>query len=962
MKKVIAMLLTLAMTVGMLSGCAGVPVAIESPKKEEVKEEVAITDGESLKTGLSVVTSLEVTDASAEADGNVTTNISIIAVTVSDSGVIESCAIDAVQGKVNFGADGQLTSEPGEVLSKNELGEAYGMKAFSPIGKEWNEQADAIAQYAEGKTVEELKTNAIDEYGVVKDADLASSATIYLGSFISGIEDAVNNAEYLGAAKGDQLVLTSISNSHGSASADGEAAGKAAVTSNIAALTAKGDVITSCIIDAVQSNAEFGTDGIVGTEAGAVLSKNQLGENYGLKAYSAIGKEWNEQTAAFCEYVKGKTGAEVAGIALTETTAPAESDLAASVSIAVGDFMALIEKATANLAAEKNEVKTGYYFATTLSAADATAEADGNVTADISLIAVTVTEDGVIESCAIDAIQGKVAFDAEGQLTSETGEVLSKNELGEAYGMKAFSPIGKEWNEQAAHIAQYAVGKTVEELKTTAIDEAGMVKDADLASGATIYMGSFIWGIEAAVNNAEYLGAQSGDKLVITSKTSSAASKSAGEEEGAAQVDSNVAIMTAKDGVITSCIFDSVQSKAAFGADGVVTTEAGAVSSKNQLGENYGLKAYSPIGKEWNEQVAAFAQYVTGKTAEEVAGIALTETTAPAETDLAASVTIAMGDFMALVEKAAADLTTEKAEVKTGYYFATSLSKEDAAAEADGNVTADISLIAVTVTEDGVIESCAIDAIQGKVAFDAEGQLTSETGEVLSKNELGEAYGMKAFSPIGKEWNEQAAHIAEYAVGKTVEELKTTAIDEAGMVKDADLASGATIYMGSFIWGIEAAVNNAEYLGAESGDQLVITSAATSIGSKSANEEEAGAAQVDANVAIMTKNGDMITSCIFDAVQAKADFGTDGVVTTEAGAVSSKNQLGENYGLKTYSPIGKEWNEQVAAFAQYVTGKTAAEVTGIALTETTAPVDADLASSVTIAIGDLLALIEKSAN
>ena len=166
-------------------------------------------------------------------------------------------------------------------------------------------------------------------------------------------------------------------------------------------------------------------------------------------------------------------------------------------------------------------------------------------------------------------------------------------------------------------------------------------------------MGSFIWGIEAAVNNAAYLGAESGDTLVITSKTSSAASKSAGEEEGAVQVDSNVAVMTKNGDVITSCIFDSVQAKASFGADGMVTTEAGSVASKNQLGETYGLKAFSPIGKEWNEQVAAFAQYVTGKTAAEIAGIALTETTAPAEADLASSVTIAMGDFLALIEKSA---------------------------------------------------------------------------------------------------------------------------------------------------------------------------------------------------------------------------------------------------------------------------------------------------------------------
>ena len=36
----------------------------------------------------------------------------------------------------------------------------------------------------------------------------------------------------------------------------------------------------------------------------------------------------------------------ILGIALTETTAPADADLAASVSIAVGDFMGLVEKLT----------------------------------------------------------------------------------------------------------------------------------------------------------------------------------------------------------------------------------------------------------------------------------------------------------------------------------------------------------------------------------------------------------------------------------------------------------------------------------------------------------------------------------------------------------------------------------------------------------------------------------------
>ena len=55
---------------------------------------------------------------------------------------------------------------------------------------------------------------------------------------------------------------------------------------------------------------------------------------------------------------------------------------------------------------------------------------------------------------------------------------------------------------------------------------------------------------------------------------------------------------------------------------------------------------------EWFEQAASFAAYVTGKTAEEVAGIAITEATKPADADLAASVSISVIGFMNLIVKA----------------------------------------------------------------------------------------------------------------------------------------------------------------------------------------------------------------------------------------------------------------------------------------------------------------------
>lgn len=65
------------------------------------------------------------------------------------------------------------------------------------------------------------------------------------------------------------------------------------------------------------------------------------------------------------------------------------------------------------------------------------------------------------------------------------------------------------------------------------------------------------------------------------------------------------------------------------------------------------MKAWGGAIAEWNEQAASFAAYITGKTADEVAGIAVDETTKPTDADLLTSVTIKIGDFQSLIAKAA---------------------------------------------------------------------------------------------------------------------------------------------------------------------------------------------------------------------------------------------------------------------------------------------------------------------
>ena len=46
--------------------------------------------------------------------------------------------------------------------------------------------------------------------------------------------------------------------------------------------------------------------------------------------------------------MKGKTASEVSGISLNEEGAPAEAELASSVTVHVNDFIAVIEKASKN--------------------------------------------------------------------------------------------------------------------------------------------------------------------------------------------------------------------------------------------------------------------------------------------------------------------------------------------------------------------------------------------------------------------------------------------------------------------------------------------------------------------------------------------------------------------------------------------------------------------------------------
>ena len=351
MKKIISMILALAMVLA-LAGCAGTTVVVNNynyygtdatetaattPAETEATE-LIVAEG-AVRTGLAIVTGLGTTDATAAEAGTAEFSITLAAILVDENDVILDCSIDAIGHKFTFDTTGSITSDiTAEVLTKNELGDNYNMKTYGGAIAEWYEQIDAFESYCIGKTLDEIQNGALTESGYAADADLATSATINLSDYVSALLAAHGNAQVLGAASGDKLVL-SCTTSQGDA-----AQGNAQLNVDAVALTVNGEgVITSCQIDALQAKASIDENGAV--TATNIDTKNTLGFDYNMVAYGGATYEWFEQAANFASYITGKTAAEVEGIAIDEATKPADADLATSVTISIIGFKNLIAKA-----------------------------------------------------------------------------------------------------------------------------------------------------------------------------------------------------------------------------------------------------------------------------------------------------------------------------------------------------------------------------------------------------------------------------------------------------------------------------------------------------------------------------------------------------------------------------------------------------------------------------------------
>ena len=304
MKKIAAFALVLACL--LLTGCAGTTVIYQSGDLQNAEQPSPETPS-GVKTGLAIVTDISGSQSAVAASFDVT----VVAVTVDDGGVIRGCLIDGAAAQMTIDGSGAITGDTTAPVTTRQ--EENGV---------WLRRAEVLMRSAVGKTVGQLR-----------------AAGEWDASLFAAVEKAALSARPLGASAQDELRLAIIPDLSGSET------GRARLACDAAAVTLSGDTVTSCYIDSVQADVGFDVTGTITNDlSAAVRTKRELGDDYGMKAYGGAKYEWYEQADHFAAYVTGMTGPQVLEIPTAEGKA-ADADLYASVTITVTPFQRLVAKA-----------------------------------------------------------------------------------------------------------------------------------------------------------------------------------------------------------------------------------------------------------------------------------------------------------------------------------------------------------------------------------------------------------------------------------------------------------------------------------------------------------------------------------------------------------------------------------------------------------------------------------------
>ena len=262
----------------------------------------------------------------------------------------------------------------------------------------------------------------------------------------------------------------------------------------------------------------------------------------------------------------------------------------------------------------------GVYTATPTTT-DATEDKDGQGKVAITAAVITVDADGKVVACQLDTADLTVKFTADGKAVASDG-FKTKYEQGKDYNMVTYGGAAKEWFEQADAFETVVVGKTLAEIKAL-VAEGNKGNSDVIGAGCTIMVNEFVGAIEKAFANLADSAATASSALKLGMNVEQSTADATEEKEGSNQVETTIfAAAVDAEGKVLAAASDCVQVKFTFTAAGASTLDtAKAISSKRELGANYGMVAYGGAAKEWFEQADAFNALCIGKTATEIVSL-----------------------------------------------------------------------------------------------------------------------------------------------------------------------------------------------------------------------------------------------------------------------------------------------------------------------------------------------------
>ncbi len=319
MKRILAIALCLVMALAIVAcGNANNETTTEAP-------ETPVTEAE-YKLGMGVVV-----DMNSSATGNAQVDATVAAVVTDADGKIVACRIDVAQNKMDVTGGAVDTAKTFQ--TKMELGDNYNMAKYGQsmdwngdgVVKEWYDQAKAFEAYVVGKTVAEveaIKTQVVEGAGYVIAADealLTAGCTIQITDFIAAVAKACKDEQGMSFKTNATFTLGVAANTTVDAAtvaATAEADGTVAMYSDMAcAVVADGKVIAT-LNDAIQPKITISAAGEI-VETSFKGTKRELKEGYNMAKFGAPNVEggtvleWYVQSAAFSNYVLGKTATEI---------------------------------------------------------------------------------------------------------------------------------------------------------------------------------------------------------------------------------------------------------------------------------------------------------------------------------------------------------------------------------------------------------------------------------------------------------------------------------------------------------------------------------------------------------------------------------------------------------------------------------------------------------------------------